>query len=166
LSPKLRDKLEEKRIYTLLLGSNLGDRARYLHYSKDLLEKRCGKIVAASAVHETEAWGKKDQDPFLNQALMVDSALSPAVFLREIQEIENSLGRRREEKWGPRTIDIDILFISSEIIAEEQLKVPHPLLHQRSFALEPVAEILPEWEHPLLGKTIREMIADLNCAPV
>lgn len=156
--------MEEKRIYTLLLGSNLGDRQRYMQFSKELIEKKCGRILAASSMHETEAWGKTDQDDFLNQALLIDSTLSPLDFLDEIQEIELALGRQRNEKWGPRTIDIDILAVGQEIIEHERLQVPHPGIPERLFVLEPLVEIAADWIHPLLNRSAKELLDDLRCA--
>ncbi len=156
--------MEEKRIYTLLLGSNLGDRQRYMQFSKELIEKKCGRILAASSIHETKAWGNTAQDDFLNQALLIDSALSPLDFLDEIQEIELALGRQRHEKWGPRTIDIDILAVGQEIIEHERLQVPHPGIPERLFVLEPLVEIAADWNHPLLNRNAKELLDDLRCA--
>lgn len=156
--------MEEKRIYTLLLGSNIGDKMRYLQFSKELIEKKCGRIMAASSIHETKAWGKEDQDDFLNQVILVESELEPLDFLDELQEIEMALGRQRIEKWGPRTIDLDIICLEDQIIDSERLQVPHPGLAERTFALEPLVEIAPEWMHPQLHKTAKKLLEELKSA--
>lgn len=154
--------MEERRIYTVLLGSNLGDRQKYLQFGRDLLEKKCGRLLAASSIYETTAWGKTDQPEFLNQALLIGSSLEPLDFLNACQEIESACEREREEKWGPRTLDIDILALGQEVIHDERLQVPHPLMQERVFALAPLQDIDPEWRHPVLQKTVSEMLQELS----
>ncbi len=149
-------------MYTLLLGSNIGERQRYIQFSRELLEKRAGKIVAASSVHETEAWGKEDQNDFLNQVIVIESELVPTEFMELIAEIENGLGRERQEKWGPRTIDIDILFTNKDVMESEALTIPHPQMHLRPFTLHLLEETHPDWVHPVLNLSVQEMLADLG----
>lgn len=160
LPSNLEHKLKEAREnqYTVLLGSNLGDRPFYLQAARDLLERKTGRIIAASSVKETEAWGKTDQPGFLNQVLLISSHMQPIEFLANTQAIENSLGRLREEKWGPRTIDIDILLFEDNIIAEPGLEIPHPRLHERVFTLDLLVEVVPDMLHPTLQCSFNDLL--------
>ncbi len=146
----------------LLLGSNLGERATYLRTVNNYIENEIGPIIKFSSIFETQAWGKTDVPDYLNQVVAVETGLSAQTILERILNIESVLGRKREEKWGPRTIDIDILFYGQEIINEENLKVPHPELHKRKFTLAPLAEIAPNLVHPFFKKTILEIKNELN----
>lgn len=145
------------------LGSNVGDRAGQLRAAQALINKMIGKIAQKSHVYETQPWGMTDQDPFLNQVVMVNTALDARGLLDVIGKIERELGRVREtgrdrkEKWGPRTIDIDVLFYGRRIIRDKGLEIPHPELHKRAFVLVPLLEIAPEFVHPLLKKAIDEL---------
>ncbi len=138
----------------LLLGSNLGDRQMYLGQAISCIENDIAPVVKASSVYETQSWGKTDEPDYLNQVIMLQTDMPAAAILERILAIEQRLGRQREEKWGSRTIDIDILFYGDEIINEPGLQVPHPRLHERRFTLEPLAELAPELVHPLLNKSI------------
>ncbi len=138
----------------LLLGSNLGDRQMYLGQAISYIENDIAPVVKASSVYETQSWGKTDEPDYLNQVIMLQTDMPAAAILERILAIEKRLGRQREEKWGSRTIDIDILFYGDEIINEPGLLVPHPRLHERRFTLEPLAELAPELVHPLLNKSI------------
>jgi 2-amino-4-hydroxy-6-hydroxymethyldihydropteridine diphosphokinase len=142
----------------LLLGSNLGNRQEILKKAIDLIQKNVGVIISQSKNYETKAWGKTDQPDFLNIAIEIETNLMPLEVLAKTQAIENQLGRVRLEKWGARLIDIDIIFYGQEIIDEPSLKVPHPLVQERVFALEPLAEIAPNFVHPVLGKTLNELL--------
>lgn len=146
----------------ILLGSNLGDRLSYLNTAALLIEKEAGKILKTSSVYRTESWGKTDLPEYLNQVLQIDSELPPQELLRQLQDMEIRLERKREEKWGSRTIDIDILFYGEEQINEPNLIVPHPLLQERRFVLEPLMEIAPSLEHPVFGKTIVQLYTELK----
>ncbi len=143
----------------LHLGSNLGDRLRYLLKAKFLINKHIGHIKTLSEVYETAAWGKTDQPDFYNQAILVITQLTPAEVLTEIHQIENILGRNRkpENHWGERTIDIDILFYNNQIINSPSLTIPHRHLQDRNFVLIPLCEIAPNFIHPVLGKSIQEL---------
>jgi len=146
----------------LLLGSNLGDRLTYLKKATRSIEKEAGTVVRRSAIYRTESWGKTDLPEYLNQVLQIESALLPQALLSTLQQIEASLERTREEKWGSRTIDIDILFYDEEQISGPNLIIPHPLLQERRFVLKPMMEIAPLLEHPVFGKTIKQLYAQLK----
>ena len=144
----------------LLTGSNLGDREEYLATARSFINEQCGTIVTASSLYETAAWGKTDQPSFLNQALELETALNAKQLIRRILKIEKMMGRIRDEKYGPRLIDIDILLFNNEKHNYEFLKVPHPEMQNRRFALLPLAEIAPGVIHPVLNKTINELLKE------
>ena len=146
----------------LLLGSNLGERVEYLQKSVDMLNKGAGKVVNKSSYYETSAWGNTDQPNFVNQAINLHTSVAPMKLLEVIWSIENKLGRRRVEKWGARTIDIDILFYGCEVIKTPELTVPHKLIQERRFVLMPLFEIAPDLRHPVLNKTIKELLFELT----
>ncbi|NLM06371.1 MAG: 2-amino-4-hydroxy-6-hydroxymethyldihydropteridine diphosphokinase [Tissierellia bacterium] len=144
------------------LGSNLGDREQYIKEALAAIEKNGIKILSVAKMKETEAYGLEDQPSFLNTVALLETDLFPHDLLKLLLEIEKSLGRTREIKWGPRTIDLDILFYEDEIIDSDNLKVPHPDLQNRLFVLEPLAEISPDKTHPIFKKTIKELLIELN----
>ena len=135
------------------LGANLGAREETLRRAVELLGAADGvDVLAVSQLRETEPVGVVDQPPFLNGAVAIETALAPRDLLDLLLEIERSLGRVREERWGPRTIDLDLLVYGDEVVDEPGLRVPHPHLHERRFALEPLAELQPELEVPGRGR--------------
>lgn len=138
----------------LLLGSNLGDRNAFMQQAIAHIETDIATVLQASDVYETQSWGKANAPDYLNQVLLLQTDLPAQTVLQKILAIELLLGRRREEKWGSRTIDIDILFYGDAVIDEPNLKVPHPEMHRRRFTLEPLAQIAPDFVHPLLKKNI------------
>jgi len=146
----------------LLLGSNLGNRQGYLQKAIDLIETELGTVAKKSSIYETEAWGKTDEPNYLNQVVQVNTMLSARQVLDNILQIETQMGRVREEKWGSRIIDIDILFYGQGIINESGLIVPHPELHNRRFTLEPLSEIAANLEHPILKKSIFQLKIELK----
>ncbi len=152
------DKTNRNTAY-LLTGGNMGDRKRYLDEAAGAVEKSCGRIILRSAIYETEAWGMHDQEPFLNQALCITTELEPETLLNSILHIETELGRRREIKYGPRTIDIDILFYGDVVLRQPGLIIPHPELHNRRFALQCLYDIAPDLLHPVLARTVKELLA-------
>lgn len=141
----------------LCIGSNVGNRAANLRDAIVLLEKNVGKVAKKSHVCETQPWGEPNQDLFLNQVVMLNTTLDPRDLLDKISRIERDLGRERKEKWGPRVIDIDILFYGKRVIRDKGLEIPHPELHKRAFVLVPMMEIAGEFEHPVLNKPIDEL---------
>ncbi len=143
----------------LLTGGNMGDRLQHLQQALAGLQSQVGKLIKKSAVYETAPWGKTDQASFLNQVLVLATALSPAETLQTILDIEEKLGRKRLEKNGPRTIDIDILLYGHEVISTPQLQVPHPQMQNRRFVLTPLSEVAAGFIHPVLQQTIAELLA-------
>ncbi len=140
------------------IGSNLGHREDNCLRAISLLEENGLKITKRSALHETEPWGVKDQPRFVNMALEAETYLSPRELLVLLKKIENGMGRMPERKWGPRVIDIDILMYDDLKINEADLAVPHPLMHERAFVLAPLSEIAHEKVHPVLHKTVGELL--------
>lgn len=150
-----------KRRYYLSLGSNIGNKEEYMSRAIEELSKHF-EIIRQSKDYVTKAWGKTDQDDFLNKVVVVESFEEPIDFLNITQKIELGLGRERHEKWGPRTIDIDILFIDDEIIYNDRLKVPHPYIEERKFVLEPLNEIEPFLVHPVLKKKVFQLLNEIE----
>jgi 2-amino-4-hydroxy-6-hydroxymethyldihydropteridine diphosphokinase len=142
----------------LLTGGNMGKRETNLFRAREYIEKTCGKIIQSSFLYETEAWGKKDQPAFLNQALKIATGLTPQGLLQQLLSIEKKIGRVRKEKYDPRIIDIDILLFGNMVIEEPHLRIPHPELPKRRFALVPLAEIAATFIHPVLRKTIVQLL--------
>ncbi|ASF27357.1 MULTISPECIES: 2-amino-4-hydroxy-6-hydroxymethyldihydropteridine diphosphokinase [Bacillus amyloliquefaciens group] len=130
------------------LGSNMGDREHYLRQAVAMLSRQDGVTVSkVSSIYETDPVGYEDQDQFLNMAVEVKTALSPFDLLDVTQSIEAELGRTREIRWGPRTVDLDILLYNRENIETERLIVPHPRMYERLFVLAPLKEICPQADH-------------------
>ena len=144
----------------LLLGSNEGNRMLWMQKAMDLLSVSCGAIVSRSSVYETAAWGITGQPDFLNMVILLQTTKSPFELLAAIHTIEDTLGRQRDEKWGPRTLDIDILLNNNEVIETPGLIVPHPFIQKRRFTLVPLAEIAPDYVHPKLNKTINQILSE------
>jgi 2-amino-4-hydroxy-6-hydroxymethyldihydropteridine diphosphokinase len=144
------------------LGSNVGDREANLRDAVDRLAPEEIRVLRRSSLYETAPQELRDQPWFLNAVVEVETSLFPMQLLARIREIERQMGRRRLTPKGPRNIDIDILFYASSVIATAELEVPHPRLAQRRFVLEPLAEIAPDFRHPVTGKTAMEMLAALE----
>jgi len=144
------------------IGSNLGDRESNLRRAIELLSAEDGvEVVAVSEIRETDPVGPVEQGPFLNGAVEVETSLGPQELLGRLLSVENGLGRVRSERWGPRTIDLDLLLYGDEQIDEPGLSVPHPRLHERRFALEPLADLDPGLEIPGQG-SVSALLAKLN----
>jgi 2-amino-4-hydroxy-6-hydroxymethyldihydropteridine diphosphokinase len=144
----------------LLTGGNMGNRKAMLLQAIQLLNEYCGKVTAESSLYETAAWGKTDQSAFLNQALELTTELNARQLIRKILKVEKLMGRERKEKYGRRIIDIDILLFNDEVSDIHFLKLPHPEMQSRRFALTPLAEIAPGIIHPVLKKTINDLLKD------
>ncbi|MBI5964976.1 MAG: 2-amino-4-hydroxy-6-hydroxymethyldihydropteridine diphosphokinase [Chloroflexi bacterium] len=145
-------------IVYLALGSNMGNRLANLKAAISNLPPQM-TVKVKSPVYETPPWGFKEQDAFLNQVLKVETGLAPEPLLRHLKRLEVALGRVPNFQNGPRLIDIDILFFDSMIIETPPLVVPHPRLHERAFVLVPLNDIAPEFVHPLLNKSISELLS-------
>ena len=146
----------------LLAGSNMGDRTAYLQQATKIIEEQCGSIIARSHIYETAAWGVLDQPSFYNQALAVQTPLQPEQLMQTLLDIEAAIGRQRVQKMGPRTIDLDVLLIDDLVWNTPLLIVPHPHLTERRFALTPLAEIAPALIHPIVNKTIAELLEECS----
>jgi 2-amino-4-hydroxy-6-hydroxymethyldihydropteridine diphosphokinase len=154
--------LDYNKVY-LLLGSNMGARLELLETAIKNIDLKIGEVVEKSSFYETAAWGKTDQPGFLNIAIAVNTLLSPLEVLTRALDIESQLGRIREEKWGARLIDIDIIFYGNDIVnITDQLQIPHPEMHKRKFVLEPLVEIAPDLQHPMLNKSLSELLLELS----
>lgn len=144
------------------MGSNLGDREQYLADALTQLQQKVGTITKQTTTHTTPAWGLTNQPDFLNLALEATTPLEPLKVLRLIQEIELQLGRQRIEKWGARTLDIDILYCGDTVMNTEQLTIPHPYLHQRKFTLDLLVELDADFIHPVLKQSNKQLQEQLN----
>lgn len=146
------------------VGSNLGDRERTIQQAKDLLGSLRGvRMLACSKLLETEpVGGPAEQDKYLNAVWQIETELTPKQLLEQLLDIERVLGRVRKEKDGPRTIDLDLLFYDQEVIDRSELVIPHPRVHERFFVLEPMAELDPDFRHPVLKKTVLELLKGLG----
>ena len=148
----------------LSLGSNLGDRLRLIQEAVAALTVQAGPVTALSSLYETEPWGFSSPHRFLNVALALETTLSPETLLAVTQRIERDLGRTHKSvdgRYADRTIDIDLLFVGDAVLDTPALTLPHPRLHLRRFVLEPLCEIAPDLCHPLLRKSVSQLLAEL-----
>jgi 2-amino-4-hydroxy-6-hydroxymethyldihydropteridine diphosphokinase len=144
----------------LLIGGNMGNREDFLAKSRGLINDHCGKIIKQSSLFETAAWGVEDQSAFVNQAIQIETHLKAEELLKKILSIEEELGRKREVKYGPRIIDIDILLFNDAILKSEGLTIPHPEMQKRRFVLVPLCEIAANDFHPVLKKSISQLLKE------
>lgn len=150
------------RVY-FLLGGNLGDREKILSRAIKKMVGQIGSLVQSSSIYETEPWGFSHELNFLNQVVVLESNLKAIKILDLTQEIEKDLGRvRKKNQYSERTIDIDILFYDEDIILSERLRVPHPRIQERMFALMPMMDVGADFIHPVIGKSIKELL--VNCS--
>ena len=143
----------------LLLGSNMGDSEQMLAVATNMIEENIGKLTKSSSIYRTAAWGNEDQPDFLNQIIIISSSLFSSNILKEMFGIEKEMGRVRTTKNAARVIDIDMLFFNAEIIQTENLIVPHKQIQHRRFVLVPLAEISPDFIHPILKKSSLELLS-------
>ena len=149
----------------LCLGSNSGNRLQFIEQAISLLNLAENiKIIRSTALYETEPWGVKKQNWFLNIIVEIKTDLSPQDLLLKCMSIEKTLGRNRdkEQRWGERTIDIDIIFYNKDVVNTDMLTIPHPRMHQRAFVLVPLLELIPDFIHPVLNKTISDLYDELD----
>lgn len=145
-----------KLVY-LALGSNLSDRAALLGFAIEKLNSPELRFLRASTIRETDPVGLKEQPRFLNQVAEFETSLFPKQLLHRTQRVERELGRVRTVRFGPRTIDIDILFYGSAVVRAKDIEIPHPRFRERSFVLEPMVELNPGWKDPVSGLTMKEL---------
>ena len=150
-------KLEIENIF-LGLGSNQGDRELNLKNSIKLLNSRVGKVLSTSGIYESEPWGVKNQNYFLNQVIEIETHIDPNDLLNICKNIEYDMGRKPEIRWGKRVIDIDILYYQSKVINQENLKIPHKLMHERKFVMIPLNDLNENHLHPILKITNKEIL--------
>ncbi|MBR4780048.1 MAG: 2-amino-4-hydroxy-6-hydroxymethyldihydropteridine diphosphokinase [Lachnospiraceae bacterium] len=142
----------------LSVGSNIGEKEQFLNNAVKKLDEDCNiKVTKVSKYIETEPYGNVEQDKFLNGCLEIRTLLTPDELLKKVNEIEQEEGRIRTLHWGPRTLDIDILLYDNEVVYTDDLKIPHPDMHNRMFVLEPLCEIAPFVIHPVLGKSVMRL---------
>ncbi len=141
----------------LSLGGNRGDIKKTFLSAKNMITQEVGSIIKESPIYQTQAWGVENQPDFLNQVIIVETTLSPLAVLEKCLMVEMELGRKRIKKWGERTIDIDLLFYNNEIIQTENLQIPHPRISKRNFILFPLNEIIPNFIHPVLNVSIKNL---------
>jgi 2-amino-4-hydroxy-6-hydroxymethyldihydropteridine diphosphokinase len=142
----------------LLIGGNEGDRAAQLAAARGNIASAAGSLLQSSSIYETAPWGKPGQPDFFNQALKLETPLDAPSLMKTLLGIEEKMGRQRLEKYGSRIIDIDILFFNDAIIREPGLTVPHPEIPNRRFVLAPMNEIAPTYRHPVLGRSVQQLL--------
>ena len=149
----------------LALGTNLGDRLAHLRAALDAFPPEV-RVLAQSRIYETPAWGYEDQPAFLNMVIKAATELPPEVLLARLKVLERDLGRTPTFRWGPRLIDIDILFYDAIILDGPDVTIPHPRLHERAFVLVPLSDVAPDLVHPRLGQTVRQLLAGVDASRI
>lgn len=149
-------------IVYLGIGSNIGNREENCNKAINLIKKFGISIKKQSQMYETEPWGLKDQSKFINMALEIETNKTPDELFNTLKQIEKTMGRADEIKWGPRIIDLDILLYDDLIKKTAVLEMPHPLMHERDFVLKPLSEIAPDKRHPVFNKKIKDLLNKKN----
>lgn len=145
------------------IGSNQGNKYENCVLAiESICSHKKNKLLKQSSLYLTEPWGYKEQDDFINAVIKIETSLSPLNLLSILQSVEKKLGKKKNGKWGPRTIDLDILFYNNQTLESPQLTIPHPLLHQRGFVLIPLKEIDHHLIHPLFNQTVSQLVDRLN----
>ena len=159
--------LSEESSHTifLALGSNLGDRMDNLRAAVRLMPPKV-QITSTSRIYETPPWGYLEQPPFLNQVVRGITTLEPEALLKYIKQLEIKMGRQPTVRYGPRLIDIDILFYDDLIRENRNLTVPHPRLHERAFVLVPLADLAPDYRHPVIGMSIQQLLSQVDARQI
>ncbi|MDH5762807.1 MAG: 2-amino-4-hydroxy-6-hydroxymethyldihydropteridine diphosphokinase [Nitrospinota bacterium] len=153
---------EAERIAYIAIGSNMDSPVDNCNEAADLINDHPAiSISSRSSLYETEPYGKSDQDWFVNSVIEVTTHLSPELLFKACLAIEKKMGRIRDEKWGPRIIDLDILFYDDFVFKERDLEIPHPDIAERSFVLVPMNEIAPDFVHPKLKKSIETLLEEI-----
>jgi 2-amino-4-hydroxy-6-hydroxymethyldihydropteridine diphosphokinase len=142
----------------------MGNRQAHCRNAIERLKDKGIVIKKVSSMYETKPWGLEEQPEFINMAMETETGLSPDELLKALKEVEKEMGRKETVRWGPRIIDLDILFYDDAVINMEHLQIPHPLLHKRDFVLLPLSEIAPDKVHPVLKKNIRQLKEELHSA--
>ena len=150
-----------KHTVYIALGTNLGDRLVNLQAAIKAISPEL-QVLAESHVYETPPWGYEDQPAFLNMVIKAETKLDPESLLNYLKQLEIELGREQNFRWGPRLIDLDILFYDDLTLDSPPLVIPHPRLHERAFVLVPLADIAPDFIHPVLDQSVRELLAQVN----
>ncbi|MBF0464569.1 MAG: 2-amino-4-hydroxy-6-hydroxymethyldihydropteridine diphosphokinase [Nitrospirae bacterium] len=143
------------------IGSNIGDRKANCTRAVQLLNSNDIVVKAVSGMYETKPWGVTSQPDFINMCVEIETTLQPTELLAVLKEIEKIMGRKESARWGPRVIDLDIVFYGQEIINTQNLQIPHPHMHERDFVLIPLSELAPRMLHPVLNKTVEELLRQL-----
>jgi len=147
-------------LVAISMGSNLGNRLSSLRKAVLLIKNEVANIIKTSDVFETPPFGITNQPRFLNACILIETDMPPLNLLEKLKKIEEQMGRIQRFKWGPREIDLDIVFYDEEVVNEPTLKIPHPHMHERPFVLIPLNQISPKWIHPTLKKTVEQMTSE------
>ena len=150
-----------KKTLVLSLGSNLGNRYAYLVQAISAISKSFNTHCKVASFYETPPWGDSNQAKFINTVATLETEKAALECIQILQQIENTMGRTKTHKWGPRCIDIDIVFYEKEVIQDTSLSIPHPRMHERAFVLKPCAELIPHFEHPKLNKTVMSLFSNV-----
>ncbi|WP_459995878.1 2-amino-4-hydroxy-6-hydroxymethyldihydropteridine diphosphokinase [Marinitoga arctica] len=145
----------------IALGSNVGDRLKNIKKAIELLSEHV-EIIKISNIYETEPWGYTEQENFLNACILINTKLSPKKLLETCKKIEQLLKRKHRFKWGPREIDLDILYYEDIILEEENLIIPHKYIFERDFVIVPLNDVSPNWTHPIIKKTVYEKFKEID----